>query len=127
MKEGNNQCFILLIRSSMAGDRDSEIAVYIESPTISKRLVTELWAEHLGGDQVAPYGPPHDMKIWRTQAEINSHVYATVFGEAIPEGIPQSAHRWGEAVKEVESDMQHRTKEQISNTAYFLDCNIFVR
>jgi len=75
---------------SLAGSRDTEIAVVVNSREMALSLRKELWREHLGDDAKITDDFLADVPLWEETARTNSKVYLKLFEGSCPLGRPRT-------------------------------------
>jgi len=94
---------------SLAGDRDTEIAVAAECQDMALSLRRELWREHLGEGIELTDSVLDDFEQWDRIAEQNSKAYRKLFKGACPLGAPRNKkqyHLYDAAYRQVWSDVE---------------------
>ena len=79
---------------SLAGDRDTEIAVVVTCPEMSLDLRKKLWEEHLGKTVTITDNFLDDVEIWEEVARLNSKAYSKLFEHSCPLGGPSSKEKF---------------------------------
>lgn len=79
---------------SLAGDRDSEIAVVAHSSELANAIRNDLWREHLGPRVELTGDFWSDLPAWDRIARENSHIYKNFFDLSVPVGEPTTANAW---------------------------------
>jgi len=75
---------------SLTGNRDTEIAVVVESPKMAQSLRKDLWREHLGEEVSLTDRLLEDVALWEGTAESNTRVYRKLFKGSCPLGAPRN-------------------------------------
>lgn len=110
---------------SLAGDRDSEIALVVESRSFANDLRERLWAEHMGCARSELLGSAlADYPRWQATAKGNTHWYRALFEEACPFGDPLTYKAWMEAERALDAHWQSRSEASVEATFQELCSNV---